>query len=52
MREEIERQVAESGGTYFACRLMFGDLREADALASLDLFEAQVMPGLAALTPL
>ena len=43
--------MADSGGTYLACRLMFGDLREADALASLDLFEAKVMPGLAALTP-
>src|SRR6185369_17420947 len=31
VREEIERQVAASGCTYFACRLMFGDMSEAGA---------------------
>jgi alkanesulfonate monooxygenase SsuD/methylene tetrahydromethanopterin reductase-like flavin-dependent oxidoreductase (luciferase family) len=51
VREEIERQVAESGGTYLACRLMFGDLREADALDSINLFVAEVMPGVAKLVP-
>jgi alkanesulfonate monooxygenase SsuD/methylene tetrahydromethanopterin reductase-like flavin-dependent oxidoreductase (luciferase family) len=49
--EEIERQVAVSGVNYFVCRLMFGNMREADALASLELFTAEVMPRLAALAP-
>src|SRR5215471_16096677 len=51
VREEIERQVAVSGVNYFVCRLMFGDMREADALASLQLFTAEVKPRLAALAP-
>jgi hypothetical protein len=49
VREEIERQVAASSVNYFVCRLMFGDMREADAVASLDLFTAEVMPRLTAL---
>ena len=49
VREEIERQVAASSVNYFVCRLMFGDMREADAIASIDLFTAEVMPRLTAL---
>jgi alkanesulfonate monooxygenase SsuD/methylene tetrahydromethanopterin reductase-like flavin-dependent oxidoreductase (luciferase family) len=44
VREEIERQVAASGCTYFVCRLMFGEMREAEAAASIGLFSAEVMP--------
>jgi len=51
VREEIERQVAESRCTYFVCRLTFGGLTEGEAAASIDLFTAEVMPHLAALTP-
>lgn len=51
VREEIERQVAASGCTYFVFRLMFGNLAEADAVASIDLFAAEVMPPLARLGP-
>jgi len=51
VREEIERQVATSGVNYFVCRLMFGDITEAEAVASIDLFTAEVMPHLTALTP-
>jgi alkanesulfonate monooxygenase SsuD/methylene tetrahydromethanopterin reductase-like flavin-dependent oxidoreductase (luciferase family) len=46
VREEIEGQVAASGCTYFACRLMFGDMSEAGAGSSIDLFAAEVMPHL------
>jgi alkanesulfonate monooxygenase SsuD/methylene tetrahydromethanopterin reductase-like flavin-dependent oxidoreductase (luciferase family) len=51
VREEIERQVAASGCNYFVCRMMFGDMTEAAAGASIDLFAAEVMPHLAALRP-
>jgi alkanesulfonate monooxygenase SsuD/methylene tetrahydromethanopterin reductase-like flavin-dependent oxidoreductase (luciferase family) len=44
VREEIERQVAASGGNYLACRMMFGNLSEAEASSSIDLFAADVMP--------
>ena len=49
VREEIERQVAASGGNYFVCRMMFGEMPEAAAAASVDLFAAEVMPHLASL---
>jgi alkanesulfonate monooxygenase SsuD/methylene tetrahydromethanopterin reductase-like flavin-dependent oxidoreductase (luciferase family) len=51
VREEIARQVEVSGCTYMACRLMFGEMTEAEALASIDLFTAEVMPHVAALGP-
>jgi alkanesulfonate monooxygenase SsuD/methylene tetrahydromethanopterin reductase-like flavin-dependent oxidoreductase (luciferase family) len=44
VREEIERQMAASRGTYLTCRFMFGEMTEAEAAASLDLFVAEVMP--------
>ncbi len=46
VREEIERQVAASGCTYFVGRLMFGGMSEAEAGAAIDLFAAEVMPAL------
>ncbi len=49
VREEIERQVDESQCTYFVCRLMFGNMSEAEAGAAIDLFSAEVMPHLTAL---
>ena len=49
VREEIERQMAASRGTYMTCRLMFGEMIEAEATASLDLFTAEVMPHITAL---
>ena len=49
VREEFERQVATSRCTYMTCRLMFGEMSEAEADASLDLFTAEVMPHLARL---
>ncbi|HEU5322616.1 MAG TPA: LLM class flavin-dependent oxidoreductase, partial [Methylomirabilota bacterium] len=51
VREEIERQVAASGCTYFVCRPTFGDMTEEAAAASLALFTAEVMPHLARLAP-
>jgi len=51
VREEIERQVAESGCTYFVGRMMFGNMSEADAGASIDLFAAEVMPHVTKLAP-
>lgn len=49
--EEIEREIAASGCTYFVCRLTFGNISERAAAASIDLFTAEVMPRLAALAP-
>jgi alkanesulfonate monooxygenase SsuD/methylene tetrahydromethanopterin reductase-like flavin-dependent oxidoreductase (luciferase family) len=51
VREEIERQVATSRCTYMSCRLMFGEMTEAEAAANIDLFAAEVMPHVAALAP-
>jgi alkanesulfonate monooxygenase SsuD/methylene tetrahydromethanopterin reductase-like flavin-dependent oxidoreductase (luciferase family) len=47
VREELERQVAASGCTYLVCRLMFGNMPETQASASVDLFAGEVMPNLA-----
>ncbi|HUF94352.1 MAG TPA: hypothetical protein VMR23_18390, partial [Candidatus Limnocylindria bacterium] len=52
VREEIERQIAASGCTYFVCRLMFGSMSEDDASASIGRFAAEVMPHVRALSPL
>jgi alkanesulfonate monooxygenase SsuD/methylene tetrahydromethanopterin reductase-like flavin-dependent oxidoreductase (luciferase family) len=49
VRAEFERQVAASGCTYMTCRLMFGEMTEAEAAASVDLFVAEVMPHVTAL---
>jgi alkanesulfonate monooxygenase SsuD/methylene tetrahydromethanopterin reductase-like flavin-dependent oxidoreductase (luciferase family) len=46
---EIERQVAASRCTYMTCRLMFGEMTEAEAAANVDLFVAEVMPHVTAL---
>lgn len=46
VREEIERQMAASRGTYLTCRFMFGEMTEAEAAAGIDLFVAEVMPHL------
>ena len=43
VREEIERQIAASECTYFVCRLTFGNMDEATASSSIDLFTADVM---------
>jgi alkanesulfonate monooxygenase SsuD/methylene tetrahydromethanopterin reductase-like flavin-dependent oxidoreductase (luciferase family) len=51
VREVLEREVAVSGCTYLVCRVMFGSMPEAAAVASLDRFAAEVMPHLAALAP-
>ena len=46
VREEIEKQIPESACTYFVCRLMFGNMSEAEAVGSVDLFTSEVMPHL------
>jgi alkanesulfonate monooxygenase SsuD/methylene tetrahydromethanopterin reductase-like flavin-dependent oxidoreductase (luciferase family) len=51
VREEIERQVAASGCTYFVVRLMFANMAEAEAGAAIDLFASEVMPHLAKIGP-
>src|SRR5437016_866676 len=50
VREEIERQVAASTCTYIVVRLMFGQMTETEASASIGLFTTEVMPHLAKLT--
>jgi alkanesulfonate monooxygenase SsuD/methylene tetrahydromethanopterin reductase-like flavin-dependent oxidoreductase (luciferase family) len=49
VREEIERQVVASRCTYMTCRLMFGEMTEAEAAGNIDLFTAEVMPHVTAL---
>jgi len=49
VRAEFERQAAASRCTYMTCRLMFGEMTEAEAAANVDLFVAEVMPRVAAL---
>ncbi|HKW92095.1 MAG TPA: LLM class flavin-dependent oxidoreductase [Methylomirabilota bacterium] len=51
VREEFERQLAASRGTYMTCRLMFGEMKEAEAAANIDLFVAEVMPHVTKLRP-
>ncbi|HEY7650132.1 MAG TPA: LLM class flavin-dependent oxidoreductase [Methylomirabilota bacterium] len=47
VRDELAKQVAASGCTYLVCRLMFGNMTEAQATAAIDLFVSEVMPDLA-----
>jgi alkanesulfonate monooxygenase SsuD/methylene tetrahydromethanopterin reductase-like flavin-dependent oxidoreductase (luciferase family) len=49
VREEFARQAAASRCTYMTCRLMFGEMSEAEAEANVDLFVAEVLPHVAAL---
>jgi hypothetical protein len=49
--EKIERRIAASGGSYFVRRLMFGNMTEAEASASIDPFSAEVLPHLIKLAP-
>ncbi len=51
VREELERQIHLSGCTYVVVRLMFGNMADAEAAATVDLFAAEVMPHLTALVP-
>ena len=51
VREEFERQMTASRCTYMTCRLMFGEMSEAEAGANIDLFTAEVMPHIIALKP-
>jgi len=46
VREEIERQVAESTSNYFVARMTFGNMTEPEATANLERFVADVMPHL------
>ena len=49
--DQIERQIDASGCTYFVCRLTFGNMKESEASASIDLFTSEVMPALIKLAP-
>jgi len=49
VRAEIERQVKELGVNYLLTYLFLGTMSLADALRSLNLFSAEVMPHLARL---
>ena len=52
VREQLQAQVDESEVNYVACRFAFGDLTFEEALRSVELFAAEVMPGLRARAPL
>jgi alkanesulfonate monooxygenase SsuD/methylene tetrahydromethanopterin reductase-like flavin-dependent oxidoreductase (luciferase family) len=47
VREELQRQIAETGVNYLVCRFAFGDTSLAESQRSLELFATQVMPALA-----
>jgi alkanesulfonate monooxygenase SsuD/methylene tetrahydromethanopterin reductase-like flavin-dependent oxidoreductase (luciferase family) len=49
VREEIEREIAASGCSYFVCQLVFGNMTDAEATASVERFVEEVMPRIAAL---
>jgi hypothetical protein len=51
VRETIESQIAASECSYFVCRIMFGNMSEAEAGGAVDLFTSDVMPHLTALAP-
>jgi len=51
VREEIEREIAVSECTYFVCRLVFGNMNDAEATRTVDLFTADVLPHLRARKP-
>jgi alkanesulfonate monooxygenase SsuD/methylene tetrahydromethanopterin reductase-like flavin-dependent oxidoreductase (luciferase family) len=51
VREELEAHIAESACTYFVCRLVFGNMSEAETVGSIDLFTSEVMPHLAKIPP-
>jgi alkanesulfonate monooxygenase SsuD/methylene tetrahydromethanopterin reductase-like flavin-dependent oxidoreductase (luciferase family) len=46
VREEIARQVEESGANYFITRFAYGNLTHEQSTRSLDLFVSEVMPHL------
>jgi hypothetical protein len=48
VRVELEREIVASECTYFVCRLVFGNMTDAEATRTIDLFTAEVMPHLKA----
>ena len=44
VRAEIDRQVEALGVNYMICRFYFGDIEHVDAMRSVELFRAGVMP--------
>ena len=46
VRAQVRREVEESGINYFCCIFAFGNLRHAQAMASMQLFVQEVMPAL------
>ena len=49
VREEIARQLRQTGANYLAGRFAFGDLTLAESMRSVELFAAEVIPGYRAL---
>ena len=49
VREELEREITGSQCTYLVTRLMFGEMQEPEAAASIALFTNEVLPHLAKL---
>jgi alkanesulfonate monooxygenase SsuD/methylene tetrahydromethanopterin reductase-like flavin-dependent oxidoreductase (luciferase family) len=48
VRDELSKQLGESGANYFVCRFAFGDLAFEESARSLRLFVEHVMPAMAA----
>ena len=46
VREEIERQISETGANYFITRFAYGNLTHEQSARSLELFVSEVMPHL------
>jgi alkanesulfonate monooxygenase SsuD/methylene tetrahydromethanopterin reductase-like flavin-dependent oxidoreductase (luciferase family) len=47
VRDYIGRQIDETGATYFLCDFAYGRMTRAEALRSINLFAAEVMPAFA-----
>ena len=49
VRKFVEKRMAESGANYLVGQFVFGDMRRAEALRSVELFGREVMPAIQAL---
>ena len=47
VRDYIAKQVEAAGATYFVCDFAFGTITSAEAMRSVELFAAEVMPAFA-----
>ena len=46
MTDKLRAEIAESGANYLVTRFAYGDMKLAESLHSLELFQRHVMPAL------